>query len=66
MSQFTNLNFAQLKDKLDTILLAIESGDLELESLNGSYKQATLIIAELELRLGKEQNKITKLTKKTD
>lgn len=57
----TSKNYIQMSQELDNILLWFESGDVDLDQAMAKYRQATLLIEQMENYLKTAQNKIQKV-----
>lgn len=56
-------NYRDLREELDSILLKLQSGDLDIEDATTQYERATQIVDKLETYIKTAENKITKVKK---
>ncbi len=59
-------DYHALTEELHTLTTKLESGDLDIDDAVASYERGLEIVAQLEARLARAENKVTDLRAKLD
>lgn len=65
-TSFEQLNFKEASQKLEELVRALESGDLELEEAMSAYEEGIHLLCELKKRLNAAELKVEELSKTLD